>query len=104
VAESFTRALAVDDGAAACALLTPSTRDELEQSSGTSCDQAVLDEAVTDVGPRTSVDAYGTMAQVRFVRDTLFLTRFKSGWRVLAAACTPAPAAGRPYDCQLQGG
>ena len=103
MAETYVDALAQDDGVAACSVLAPSTRSELEQSSGKACGEAILDAAVTDVGARVSVAAYGTMAQVRFAEDTVFLTRFKAGWRVLAAACTPPQAAG-PYDCQVQGG
>ena len=37
------------------------------------------------------MSAYGTMARARYEEDTLFLTRFESGWRVMAAACTPRP-------------
>jgi hypothetical protein len=32
---------------------------------------------------------FGTMAQVRFEGDTLFVSRFPRGWRVMAAGCTP---------------
>jgi hypothetical protein len=102
-AETYVDALAQDNGAAACSVLAASTRSELEQSSGKACGEAILDEAVTDVGARVSVAAYGTMAQVRFAQDTVFLTRFKAGWRVLAAACT-APETQGPYDCQVRGG
>jgi hypothetical protein len=102
-AESYAEALAQDNGASACSVLAPSTRSELEQSSGKDCTEAILDEAVTDMGARVSVAAYGTMAQVRFASDTVFLTRFRTGWRVLAAACTPPEGVG-PYDCQVQGG
>jgi hypothetical protein len=102
-ADTFVQALAQQDGDAACAMLAPTTSDELEQSSGQPCSKAVLDEGVSDVGARLSVQAYGTMAQVRFAQDTVFLTRYKSGWRVLAAACTPPTSPGS-FDCQLQGG
>jgi hypothetical protein len=42
------------------------------------------------------------MTQVRFAQDTIFLARFQSGWKVMAAGCSPVP--GHPYDCRLQGG
>jgi hypothetical protein len=102
-AATYAEALTQEDGAAACSFLAPSTRSELERSSGKPCAEAVLEEAVTDVGARVEVAAYGTMAQVRFAQDTVFLTRFKAGWRILAAACTPPESPG-PYDCQVQGG
>jgi hypothetical protein len=103
VASVFASALAAGDGAAACAVLAHSTRSELEQSTGDPCDEAILDEATRTVGSRVDVDAYGTMAQARYERDTLFLTRFQSGWRVMAAACTPRPS-GDGYDCKVKGG
>jgi hypothetical protein len=102
-ADDFVQALAQQDGDSACALLAPTTSEELEQSSGQPCSKAVLDEGVIDAGARVSVQAYGTMAQVRFAQDTVFLTRYQSGWRVLAAACAP-PSSQGSFDCQLQGG
>ena len=102
VAAVFASALADGDGARACSVLARSTRSELEQSTGDPCDKAILDEATVAVGSRLDVDAYGTMAQVRFEADTLFLTRFESGWRVLAAGCTRRPSIDG-YDCSVKG-
>ena len=102
-AHDFVAAVADGDGEGACAQLAPSTRSELQQSSGEPCAKAVLEEAVEEVGTQVELDAYGTMARVRFDRDTVFLTRFDDGWRVLAAACTPPQGQG-PYDCQVKGG
>jgi hypothetical protein len=51
------------------------------------------------------VDAFstfGTMAQVRFSGDVMFVSEFGNGWKVMAAGCSPVP--GHPYDCTLQGG
>ena len=83
-------------------MLARSTKSELEQSTGDPCETAILDEAIQALGARIDVDAYGTMAQARFEQDTLFLTRFESGWRVLAAACTPRPSVDS-YDCRVKG-
>jgi hypothetical protein len=102
-AHDFVAAVADGDGEQACARLAPSTRSELQQSTGEPCAKAVLEEAVEEVGAEVDLDAYGTMARVRFDRDTVFLTRFDHGWRVLAAGCTPPKGQG-PYDCQVQGG
>jgi hypothetical protein len=102
-ADSYAKALADQDGAAACSVLAPPTRSELEESSGQSCAKAVLDEAKTDLGSLQQVRAYGTMAEASFAGDTVFLTRYQSGWRVLAAACRPPSGAGA-YDCDVQGG
>ncbi|MCW2762892.1 MAG: hypothetical protein JWR85_3093 [Marmoricola sp.] len=102
VASRFADALSSDDAAAACGLLAPETKSELEQSAGKKCAAAILAEDLPDAGTVAQLAAFGTMAQVSFVDDVMFLTEFRSGWKVMAAGCSPVP--GRPYDCQLQGG
>jgi hypothetical protein len=102
-ASDFYAAVSRTDGAAACALLAPATREELEQSSGKPCERAVVEEVHGDVGEGRSSHAFGTMAEVAFADDTVFLTSTPDGWRVLAAACTPR-AGGQPYDCRVKGG
>jgi hypothetical protein len=99
-ADVFVRAVEENDGEAACAVLAPATVSELVQSSKEPCEQAVLEEA-RRAGSRLSTNTYGTMAQVRYREDVLFVTRFESGWKVLAAACTEK--SGDPYDCQIAG-
>ena len=102
VAKVFASALETGDGPLACSVLAHSTRSELEQSSGDPCERAILDETTRVVGSPIDVDAYGTMARARYEQDTLFLTRFESGWLVMAAACTPAPSVDG-YDCKVKG-
>jgi hypothetical protein len=102
-ADAFYRALADDQGKAACDLLAPETRSELEQSSRQPCDEAILDEGVTDSGARRDTKVFGTMAEVRYVHDTAFLAEFEHGWKVMATACTQMPVAQR-YDCSVKGG
>src|SRR4051812_5559396 len=101
VADRFEATLSVQDGAGACALLAEATVDELEQSAGKPCPKAVLEET-DDGGGRVDGSRYGTMAQVRYRSDVLFLTRGPDGWRVFAAACKPSR--GAPYDCDVSGG
>ncbi len=88
--------------AAACRYLAPATRSELEQSAGKPCPAALVEEDLPRTGAVLGATAYGTMAQVRLSGDTMFLARFRGGWRVMAAGCTPKP--GHPYDCTLRGG
>jgi hypothetical protein len=104
VAGTFTHAIADKNGAAACALLAPATRDELEQSAGTSCASAIVDEKLPDAGAPLASSAFGTMAQVSFGTDVVFLAEFPRGWRVMAAGCAPSPTPDAPYKCQLSGG
>jgi hypothetical protein len=101
-AEAFEHAIEADDGAGACALLAPRTRSEVEQSAGKPCAEAILEEDLPEAGAPTGSSAYGTMGQVRFADDTLFMAEFESGWRVTAAGCAPKPPAA--YECAIQGG
>ena len=98
----FYAALGAGNGSAACALLAPDTRSELEESAKRPCDRAILEEGVADPGVRRGLHVFGTMAQVHFAHDTVFLARFNDGWKVMATACKSVPA--EPYDCSVKGG
>jgi hypothetical protein len=102
VAEQFYRAIGSGDGAAACAVMASRTQEEVEQSAGEPCQDAILDEDLPHPGASDRVSTFGTAAQVRYADETTFLTRFRTGWRVVAAGCAPVP--GDRYDCQVAGG
>jgi hypothetical protein len=102
VARRFATALQDADAEAACGYLAPATLSDLERSAGLSCPQALGEEDLPAPGAVEGTATYGTMSQVRFSSDTLFLTRFPDGWRVMAAGCSPQP--GQPYDCRVRGG
>lgn len=107
VARAFYDAVGAQDGAAACKLLAPPTRSEVEKSSGKSCDKAILDEGVQEAVGAPQVDVYATMALVRWPQETTFVTRYDAGWRIYAAGCSPdpgSPADADRYDCNVQGG
>jgi hypothetical protein len=99
-ADQFMQALESGDGEAACGKLSPAARSELEQSSGQPCSQAILEEDIRG-GSEADVTVFETMAQVKFVDQAVFLSRFDAGWLVTAAACTPV--ADKPYDCSIKG-
>jgi len=103
VSDTFRQALAQRDGARACALLSAQTVSDLEQSSGRPCATAVLQEHVPTTGDPTAVEVYGRMAQVRYADDTIFLSRFHQGWRLVAAGCQLASGAAQRFDCQVKG-
>ena len=56
-------------------------------------------KTLAKVSGEARVEVFDSMAQVRVGADTVFLSRYDGGWRVVAAACTPVP--GRPYDCSI---
>ena len=91
----------------ACELLAPGTREELEQSSETSCHEALADAGLPDATTVSSADVYGGNARVVLEGDTggsgdtVFLARFGVQWKVVAAGCTARPDL--PYDCDVKG-
>lgn len=100
--ERFGSAWESADGAAVCDLLAPATRDEVESATGKACPSGVLEEDLGTPGTVESTQVWGDSAQVRAAGDTLFLARFPTGWKVMAAGCRPLPD--RPYDCTVTGG
>ncbi|MFC8270646.1 hypothetical protein ACFUIZ_33780 [Streptomyces cinereoruber] len=98
----FERALERDDPKAVCVTLAPGTRDELEESERAPCHVGIDAEELSPGGPVRTVDVYGNQARVVLESDTLFLSRFPDGWKVVAAGCEPEP--GSPYRCTVKGG
>jgi hypothetical protein len=100
-AVEFSRAVAAGDTATACDMLAPKTKSELVESAGMPCPDALAEESLPDAGEARAAEAFGTMAQVRFDADVLFLAEFRGGWKVLAVGCEDRPK--RPYDCTVGG-
>ena len=99
VASGLVEAVDRRDGAGACALLAPPVRTELEDTSGSPCAEAVLEEDVGAPSDTTEVEVFDTMARAVVGSESLFLSRFDGRWLVVAAACDPM--AGKPYDCAI---
>jgi hypothetical protein len=99
-ADDFVAAVSDGEAGEACALLAPETLEELEQSTGTPCAEAVLQEAEA-AGDRVRVSTFGTMSQVRYADDVLFLTHFDAGWLVVAAGCVEQGDG--LYSCGIEG-
>lgn len=102
VADGFHAALADRDGPAACALLAPATRSELEQAAGKPCSQAIVEERLPSPGGSGTVHVFNTASSVEYQGETTFLALFDDGWKVMAAGCTARPP--HPYDCTISGG
>ncbi|WP_374772164.1 hypothetical protein OG756_02580 [Streptomyces sp. NBC_01310] len=101
--ERFERALASGDHEAACRLLAPETSGQLEQDAGKACREALGAEELPTAGAVRTTEVYGRQAMLRLVGDTLFLSQFSGGWKVVAAGCTPQGEQ-QPYQCVLKGG
>jgi hypothetical protein len=102
VADDFHAALVRGDGATACALLAPSTREEVEKSEEGSCPDVVLGLDLPQAGEALGSEVFGDQAQVRFSDDAVFLADFPQGWMVTAAGCRPQGEQ-LPYDCTVKG-
>jgi hypothetical protein len=101
-AEEFERAVGSGDAAAMCAALAPETRSELEESEKSACSDAITAQDLPPGGPIRTVDVYGRQARIVLTSETLFLSQFTNGWKVVAAGCRPQ--SGRPYQCMVEGG
>jgi hypothetical protein len=100
-AVSFHAAVAGRNLAAACDLLAPRTREEVEQSARATCPQALADADLPGAQTVQTSDLYGSNARVVLAGDTVFLARFGAVWKVTAAGCRPRPDL--PYDCDVKG-
>jgi hypothetical protein len=85
------------DAQSRCALLAPTTRESLEQSSP--CTVAI-GQLPFQGGDVRSVQVWGGGAQAKVGGDTVFLTETDAGWKVSAALCQPRGDA--PYDCEVE--
>jgi hypothetical protein len=101
-AAAFEKALGEGAYERMCAALAPGTVDELEQSAGSRCAEALSEESLPPGGAVRVADVYGNQARAVLAGDTLFLSRFTTGWKVVAAGCRPRPHL--PYQCQIKSG
>ncbi|MEU9145423.1 hypothetical protein [Streptomyces sp. NPDC048349] len=99
---AFEQALASRHYGAACDLLAPETRAQLEEDEKQECAKALEGQELPVSGAVNGAEVYGRQALVRADGETLFLSLFTGGWRVVAAGCTPQED--KPYQCVVKGG
>lgn len=98
---AFEAAVAAGDHIRACGLLAPQTRQQVEQDEQKACPAALASQELPSRRGIQAAEVYGRQAMVRTAGDTLFLSLFTGGWKVVAAGCTPRPD--QPYDCLIKG-
>jgi hypothetical protein len=96
-ATRFEQAVHSKDFGAACALLSPEVQQSLDD-----CAAELKDAELPATSGAAASAVYGQNGIVRWPTDTLFVSRFPGGWRVIAAGCVSRPD--RPYDCSVSGG
>ncbi|MFJ9078804.1 hypothetical protein ACIRO3_26720 [Streptomyces sp. NPDC102278] len=98
----FEQALAARDFVTACDLTAPETRAALEEGEKQRCSKALAGQGLPVSHAMAGVEVYGRQAMVRLDSDTLFLSQFEGGWKVVAAGCRPR--GDKPYRCTVKGG
>ncbi|MGA5504006.1 hypothetical protein [Streptomyces umbrinus] len=63
--------------------------EELGLSAASPRAQALREEPLPVGGAVRRTDVYGSQARAVLSADTLFLSHFTSGWKVVAAGCEP---------------
>ena len=104
VTERFYTAIRVDDGAAACELLSAETASALESQSGQTCED-VITRLQYDGGEVESAVVYVTNAKVEMSSgESAFLGDEPGGWRLTAIACKPEAdrPRHRPFECEVE--
>jgi hypothetical protein len=90
-AASFEIAVAAADAEAACELLSPAVRAAVGEDAGGSCPDAVRESPPASSPDVVRTSRYGRQAVVVTAADTLFLSEFPGGWKVIAAGCERGP-------------
>lgn len=98
-AQRFQTAVRDHQTRTACSMLSEEARSSLETTSARPCPQALAALRLS-AGSPISVDVWGNNAQARLPGGALFLSEFRSGWKITGAGCKPRPD--RPYSCAVR--
>lgn len=89
------------DWPGACDLMSEHARRGLEGAAARPC-AAALAALRLPTDPIGRAQVWGRNAGVQVGSGAVFLSRFNSGWLVIAAGCSPQ-GKDRPYDCTIGG-
>ncbi len=98
--------LASEDPGAACGLLAPRTREKAAEEGDGDCAKGLRSAELSSSSSGSDVppEVAGHTALVTTGGQTVFLTLFEDGWKVLAAGCTRVSEdEAVPYDCAVEG-
>jgi len=101
-ATTFARAISASDGELACTLLSAEVSSSLADSAGVPCPAAVLTQDLPTPSAVRDAQRFGHQALVTTSTDTVFLSEFPDGWKIIGAGCRVR--GDRPYDCAVSGG
>ena len=97
----FYAAVAAKDGRAACAQLSRTTLEAVEEEVQKPCPGAILESELEPAGV-SHVEVAGTAAAIELAGDQfVFLDRSSGHWEISAAGCRPGPE-NIPYDCEVE--
>jgi hypothetical protein len=100
-ASSFQSAVAASDFTRACSLLSPQVLASFDGS----CPDGLKQAGVPTVSGIATTEVYGQNGLVRWRGGAVFVSRFPSGWKVIAAGCSPSSSRpDQPYHCSVSGG
>jgi hypothetical protein len=95
------------DPGAACELLAPRTREKATEEGDGDCAEGLRSAglpAVSMDGSNLAPEIAGHTARVTTGGQTVFLSLFDDGWKVLAAGCTRSSGdQATPYECAVEG-
>jgi hypothetical protein len=97
LAVQFHQAVQQHDFRGACELLSDEVRSSLDD-----CATELAQADIPEASGGASAQVFGQNGIVSWPSDTVFVSRFPGGWKVIAAGCEPR--LDRPYDCAVSGG
>jgi hypothetical protein len=101
-ATTFAQAISTSNGELACTLLSAEVSSSLAGAAGIPCSAAVLKKDLPTPSAVRDAERFGHQALVTTDTDTVFLSEFPDGWKIIGVGCQARDD--KPYDCAVSGG